>query len=243
MGEENVPDSARIMSAIDATWAPAEMALRDGWVLRRGAGGGKRVSAASGRGDIALAEAAMRDWNQQPMFRLIPSDEALDAELAARGYEVVDPVTLYVARVDTLTGEQSHIAAAYRCAFRPAVMEEIWDAGGIGPARRAIMDRVTGAKLFLMSRADDTPAGAAFVAVDGEVAMIHAIEVLPHLRRQGAARLLIEVAARFAEEHGAGWLALAVTDANGPANGLYRALGMHAAGQYHYRIHPEGNRA
>ena len=240
MGEENVPDSARIMGAIDATWAPAEMVERDGWTLRRGAGGGKRVSAASGQGDVALVETAMRDWGQQPMFRLIPEDEALDTELAARGYEVVDPVTLYAARAETLTGEQSHIAAAYRCAFRPAVMEEIWEAGGIGSARRAIMDRVSTPKCFLMSRADDTPAGAAFVAVDGEVAMIHAIEVFPHLRRQGAARLLIELAARLATEHGAGWLALAVTDANVPANALYQSLGMEAAGRYHYRVHPDG---
>ena len=45
-------------------------------------------------------------------------------------------------------------------------------------------------------------AGAAFAAVDGDVAMIQAIEVFTHLRRQGAARLLIELAARFALEQG-----------------------------------------
>ena len=241
MANENVPDSARIMAAIDATWAPAEMARHGGWVLRRGAGGGKRVSAASGHGDIDAAEAAMRGWGQDPMFRLIPSDGALDSDLSARGYALVDPVTLYAARAETLTGEQSHIAAAYRCAFRPAVMEEIWEAGGIGPARLAIMDRVPAPKLFLMSRADDTPAGAAFAAVDGDVAMIHAIEVFAHLRRQGAARLLVELAARFALEQGAGWLALAVTKANIPANALYGALGMAAVGAYHYRVHADGD--
>ena len=233
-------DSARIMAAIDATWTPAEIVHDAGWVLRRGAGGGKRVSAASGAGDIAVAENAMRAWGQVPMFSLIPEAQALDSELAGRGYGIVDPVALYAARASALVGEQSHIAAAYTCQFRPAVMEEVWAAGGIGPCRLAIMDGVQGVKTFLMSRADDTPAGAAFAAVDGNVAMIHAIEVYPHLRRKGAARLLIEGAARFAVENKAEWLALAVTKANAPANALYAALGMTVTGQYHYRVHPEG---
>ena len=239
----DLPDSARLMAAIDATWPPAVLDRRGGWVLRRGAGGGKRVSAASGSGDVALAEAAMRDWGQVPMFRLIPADRALDDELAGRGYRVVDPVALYAAPARALTGDQTHVAAAYTCQFRPAIMDEIWDIGGIGPARRAIMDRAPGAKAYLMSRAEDTPAGVAFVAVDGEVAMIHAIEVLGHLRRKGAGRLLIEAAARFALEHGADRLALAVTEANAPANALYASLGMAVAGRYHYRIAPEGGPA
>ena len=62
----DLPDSARLMAAIDATWPPAVLDRRGGWVLRRGAGGGKRVSAASGSGGVALAEAAMRDWGWVP---------------------------------------------------------------------------------------------------------------------------------------------------------------------------------
>ena len=69
--------------------------------------------------------------------------------------------------------------------------------------------------------------------------MIHAIEVLAPLRRKGAARLLMEGAARFAAEQGAAWLALAVTEANVPARGLYARLGMAEAGTYHYRIAPD----
>lgn len=230
------PDTARLMAALEATWPPAERQQVEGWTLRRGAGGGKRVSAASGTGDIARAEAAMRAWDQPRLFQLGPEDEALDAALAGRGYAVVDPVLFYVARAEDLIGEQSHLAAAYRCALRPAVMEEIWAKGGVGPARLAVMERVTLPSLFLMSRADDIPAGVAFVACDGEVAMIHAIEVLPQLRRQGAGVLLIELAARWALEQGAETLALAVTEANVAANTLYHRLGMTVAGRYHYRI-------
>lgn len=240
------PETARLLAAVDATWPAAETVERGGWRLRRGAGGGKRVSAASmagedgqdRHGDIAEAEAALRAWGQPPLFRLAAGDVALDHELAARGYELVDPVVLYAAPVDRLVGEGAHLAAVYRVEGLPAVLEEIWDAGGIGSARRAIMERVALPKTRLLSRADDIPCGAAFVAVDGEVAMIHAIEVLARLRRKGAARLLMEGAARFAAEHGAGWLTLAVTAANVPARQLYVRMGMAEAGGYHYRLAP-----
>ena len=115
-------------------------------------------------------------------------------------------------------------------------MEEIWAQGGIGPERLAIMDSVSAPKQLLLSRAGDRPAGAAFVGIDGDIAMIHAIEVLPHFRRMGSATLLLEVAARFASEHGAEWLSLAVTRANAGANALYKKHGMQECGAYHYRI-------
>ncbi len=253
MDATSIPDTARLMAALDATWPAAETVDRAGWRLRLGAGGGKRVSAASplgasaGLGDVAEAEAAMRAWGQPPLFRLTEGDAALDRSLdgalAARGYAPVDPTLLYAVPVARLAGEASHLAAVYRVEGLPAILEEIWEAGGIGPGRRAVMARVRLPKAQLLSRAGDVPCGAAFVAVDGEVAMVHAIEVLARLRRHGAARLLMEGAARFAAEHGAATLALAVTEANVPARGLYARLGMAEAGRYHYRIAPEATEA
>lgn len=236
------PDTARMMAAVDATWPAAESVDRGGWRLRRGAGGGKRVSAASplGSGNVAEAEAAMRAWDQEPLFRVTGADAALDRELAERGYRIIDPVILYAAPADALAGEDSHMAACYRVAGLPAILEEIWADGGIGPGRLAVMDRVALPKTRLLSRAGDAPCGAAFVAVDLEIAMIHAIEVLASHRRMGAARLLIEGAARFAADHGARWLTLAVAEANAPARALYDRLGMAETGRYHYRVSPDG---
>jgi len=234
------------MQAIDVTWPPAEMTRAGPFTLRHGAGGGKRVSAASAASGatpddaaIAKAEAAMRAWGQAPMFRLIPEDAALDAMLAARGCELIDPVALYAGPAAGLAGDAPHVASAYRAQFAPAAMHEIWDAGGIGPARRAVMERVAKPMSYLMTRASDRPCGAAFAAVDGDVAMIHAIEVRQSYRRQGKAALLIEAAARFALDHGAGWMTLAVTEANAPANALYAKLGMTITGRYHYRVAPD----
>lgn len=238
-----VPGPDRLMAAMDATWPAAEMMDFGGWRLRAGAGGGKRVSAASplGGGSIADAEAVMRNWGQVPLFRLTPADAECDRALEALGYRVLDPVVIYAGRVGPLSGEGSHMAACYRASFAPAIMQEIWAAGGIGPGRLAVMDRVTGLGVRLLSRAADTPCGVAFAAMDGEVAMIHAIEVLARWRRQGAGRLLVEGAARFAAEHGAEWLALAVAEANAPARALYDRLGMIEAARYHYRVAPEAS--
>ncbi len=62
---DSPPDAHRIMAAIDATWPPAEFRSAGSWLLRRGAGGGQRVSAASTTdqaADLAPAEAGMRAW-------------------------------------------------------------------------------------------------------------------------------------------------------------------------------------
>lgn len=240
-----LPDNARLMAAMDATWPAAGQMRAGGWLLRDGAGGGQRVSAASPADDatwrstLAEAEAAMQTRGQTPLFRLTPADGACDAALAAQDYRLHDPVVFYAAPAADLAGEGAHMAALCRAAFPPAIMEEIWADGGIGPGRLAVMTRAAGPAMRLLSRAGDSPCGVAFVAIDDDMAMVHAIEVAPRHRRRGAARLLMEGAARFALEHGAAWLTLAVTKANAPARTLYERLGMAEAGSYHYRIAPE----
>ncbi|MEL7464987.1 MAG: GNAT family N-acetyltransferase [Pseudomonadota bacterium] len=228
----------RLFRALDATWAPADIVERDGWRLRRGAGGGKRVSAASPLSSdaaIDVAEAAMGGWGQGPLFQLTPENGALDQALAERGYHVVDPTLIYATPTENLRVAGSEVAKVLRGGHRIALVEEIWAKGGIGPERLAVMDRVAGPKSFILARLGDRPGAVGFVAVDGEVAMVHAVETLPHQRRKGAARMLMAGAARFAHEAGATTLALAVTEANEGANALYRALGMTVAARYHYR--------
>ena len=228
----------RIFDALDATWTPAEIVDRDGWRLRRGLGGGKRVSAASQLSpdaDIDIAVDAMKAWGQGALFQLTPNEASLDEALEARGYAVVDPVFIYQSPVEPLLVEGSEVAKILRGDRRIALVEEIWEQGGIGSGRFAVMDRVNGPKSFILARLGDRPGAVGFVAVDGDFAMVHAIETLPHQRRKGAARMLMAGAARFAREAGATTLALAVTEANEPANALYRALGMTVAARYHYR--------
>ena len=235
----STPSTHRLMATIDATWPPAEYLEVGPWLLRRGNGGGQRVSAASTEdqsADFALAEQGMRAWGQTPLFRLTPDQALLDARLAEAGYAVKDPVALYAAPVASLADGNDETVQVFRVTSPLAMVDEIWARGGIGPGRRAVMTRPTGPCIALMARADDRPVGVAFVAVDNNIAMIHAIEVRPEHRRKGGGGLLIRGAASFAAEQDAAWLALAVTEANAPARALYERLGIALAGSYHYRI-------
>jgi ribosomal protein S18 acetylase RimI-like enzyme len=235
----NMPTIDRLMAAVDATWPPAEFRQIGPWLLRRGDGGGQRVSAASTtdqRAALASAEAGMRAWDQPPLFRITPDQTELDRRLAEAGYAVKDPVTLYAAPVAGLTDGSDETVKVFRVSAPLAIVDEIWLSGGIGPGRRAVMALPTGPRITLLARADDRPVGVAFVAVDSDIAMIHAIEVAPVHRRKGGGAILMRGAASFAAGHGAALLALAVTEANAPARALYEKLGMVRAGHYHYRI-------
>ncbi|HUF86279.1 MAG TPA: GNAT family N-acetyltransferase [Thermohalobaculum sp.] len=236
------PGTPRLMEAIDATWPPAEFAALGAWTLRRGAGGGQRVSAAStgdATADPGAAAEAMRAWGQAPLFRVGEGQAALDDRLAGAGYRRHDPVVLYAAPVAALADGRDETARVIRVRAPLAIVDEIWLGGGIGPGRRAVMDRAPDPKMTLLARASDRPAGVAFVGIDRDIAMIHAIEVVPAHRRLGAGEILLRGAASFAAEHGAAWLTLAVTEANATARALYAKLGMGLAGRYHYRLGAE----
>jgi GNAT superfamily N-acetyltransferase len=116
-----------------------------------------------------------------------------------------------------------------------AIMAEIWAKGGIGPQRLDVMARAQ-VKTGLLARWNEKPAGAAFVAVHDGIAMVHAVEVLEHQRRQGVAQWIMRRAAFWARDHGADTVSVLTTASNGAANALYQHLGFMPAGGYHYRI-------
>ena len=77
---------------IAATWPPAETVTRGPWTLRRGGGGGSRVSAATLDGpfaDLDGADAVMRGWGQRPLVMIRPGDTALDAALSSPSGQAV----------------------------------------------------------------------------------------------------------------------------------------------------------
>lgn len=234
----SLPEEPRLLEALEATWPAAAIHRAGGFLIREGKGGGKRVSAATpGAGplDIDTAIGAMRALGQTPLFMLRGMDTALDADLEARGFAIVDPVNLYAAPVDLIAAEVPRVTVFD--VWEPlAISAEIWAEAGIGPARLAVMHRVAGPRTALLSRLGQMPAGTAFVACDREVAMIHALEVRPEARRKGIAGQMMRHAANWAGRHGATHLALAVTQANAGANALYSSLGMQVVGQYHYRM-------
>ncbi|MGV8988217.1 MAG: GNAT family N-acetyltransferase [Cypionkella sp.] len=229
---------ADFAQTMEATWPPFATHRSGPWTIREGAGGGKRVSAASAEGDwhdtdIALAEAAMQALGQDPLFVIWPWDEALDAALAAKGYELIDPVLGYAAPVSAFETPPRMTTFPHWPPMQ--IARDIWAEGHIGPGRLAVMERASGPKTVILSRSHDKPSGTAFVAINDKTALIHAIEVRPDMRRKGAGRHLLSAAAQWAAHNGADRLALAVTTANTAARTLYASLGMQVVGQYHYR--------
>ena len=225
---------------VDGTWPAARYQRLGPFLLREGQGGGSRVSAASRIGevteaDVDAAEAAMQSMGQKRIFCLRPGDEALDAQLAARGYEVLDPVNIYACPVEQLTDIPIPRVTVFTLWEPLAIMREIWAQAGIGSERLAVKDRAEGPKTGLLLRHRDKPGGTGFVAIHEGVAMVHALEILPHQRRQGLGKWAMRGAAFWALDNGAHTLSVICTKANEGANALYRSLGMENVGEYHYR--------
>lgn len=233
-------DLEQLYEVVDQTWPAARRWLQDGWTLRDGQGGGKRVSAATlaaPDADIALAETAMRAMGQTPLFMIREGEAALDGALEALGYDVIDPVNMYLTRTSELTDIPIPPVTAFEIWEPLAIIAEIWAKGGIGPARMDVMHRAAH-KTALLARWNEQPGGVAFAAIHDAVCMVHAVEILEHQRKQGVAGWLMRRAAFWAQAQGATQVAVLCTKANEGANRLYQTLGFAHVGAYHYRRSP-----
>ena len=232
-----------LWDAIDATWAAPQTSRSGPFLLREGQGGGQRVSAATADGtpdatQIAEAASAMRALGQRPLFMVRGDQTEFDQRLQDEGYDINDPVVVMTAPIDRVAQDGPPPVTAFPIWPPLQIMCEIWDEGGIGPARRAIMAGSVDPKTAILGRARDRAAGCAFVAVHRGIAMMHALEVVTALRRQGTARNMSLAAADWGRRHGADMFAILTTRENAPAQGVYASLGMVPVEQYHYRQDP-----
>lgn len=233
-------------ATIRATWPPESVARVGPFDLGQGAGGGNRVSAArlhdplSDGAEVtaeqvdAVAEAQIAGGTE-PLFMVFGWQEALDACLERAGYAIRDETVILSAPTASMA-EAPPPVSCFEIWPPLAVQEEIWAEGGVGPARLAVMERVEAPKTSLFGRIEDRPAGTAFIAVHGALAMLHALEVAPSARRKGLARLMMRAAAAWAGDHGATDFSVLVTRANQPAQRLYASMGLEAVESYHYRV-------
>ncbi|WP_240558614.1 GNAT family N-acetyltransferase [Paracoccus contaminans] len=228
-----------IAAAWQATWPAADHAQIGGFRVGRGMGGGGRVSAARAIGpwdaaDIPAVEGQHAAWDQPPLFSVDDADSALAAALQAQGYQASDPTLILHCPVERLAGGAIPPVTAIEAWPPLAIQRVLWAEAGIGPARQAVMERAYAPKAAILGRIEDRAAGAAFAAVHGPVAMLHALAVLPRWRRKGLGAWMMRRAARFAARHDAAVLVLAVSEANGAARALYDAAGFERLARYHY---------
>lgn len=211
--------SRALLDRMEPTWPPARLWREGPWTMRDGAGGGGRVSAATLDGE---------DDGATPPFVMLREGEAtLDARLAAAGHVIDDTVVLYEAPVETLAGDSASLPEW------PPSNDTVgmWGRSGkVGPSRLAVMERCLCPKAVIACEG-----GAGFVAVNGDLAVLHALEVADTHRRRGLARDLLRGVALWAAGQGAERLALVVSEDNVPARALYENAGMQECGRYHYR--------
>ena len=233
------PSPDALFATIDATWPAVRTVEAGAWRVREGGVGGSRVSSATTgdeEAELAPMEAAQAALGQPALVRLRGDQARLDARLAEAGYVEKDPTNIRLAPVERVAAGELPRVRVFAVEFPPLVIQrEMWAEGGIGPERVAIMERAPGPKTALLGRSNGTPAGTGFVAVHGDIAMLHALEVRGTMRRQGAALNMMRGAARWAQDHGARWITVLVTQQNAAANALYERLEMDLVGHYLYR--------
>lgn len=235
--------TSALYAASEATWPPLRSFSHGSFTLRDGAGGGKRVSAATldapdgwDAAGISDAARAMHALGQDALFMLREGEDAFDQALAAAGYDVIDPVNLYAIDPAKLTDVPIPRVTTFAIWEPLAIMRDIWAEGGIGPARLEVMNRAKGPKTAILGRINDQPAGTTFVAMHGGIAVLHALEIREHHRRKGLATWMMRAAALWAVAQNARHLAVLCVRENAAANALYQRLGFAPAGTYHYRI-------
>lgn len=236
------PSVHRLYDVLDRTWPPAHFLQIGLFKVRRGDGGGQRVSAASLRGDgfelgdIHAVVKAMDALGQPNLFMIRDGDDKLDAALADQGYRIKDPVTLFAGSAVMLAKYDKKGLAVIDASEPIAIMSEIWEERGIGKGRRDVMRRAPSPKASFLGRKEDRPAGVAYVGCDDNIAMLHALEVLPEMRRKRLALQMMGATSAWALRNGADTFSLVVVTSNAAACGLYRKIGMVEVGNYHYRI-------
>ncbi|MEL7346438.1 MAG: GNAT family N-acetyltransferase [Pseudomonadota bacterium] len=248
-GGPPVIDPLRFAVASHRTWPAAEILGETdpaGWILRfsEEAAGSRANSACVSRpvpdiaAAIAAAEAAYRARGRVPRFQLWPGQEAVDEALTARGYTAYDRSLLMVRAVAEPWEPDPPGCVAVEVRTPLAALEAVWEAGGVGPARQAVIARARVPVARFLGRVDMAPAGAVAAMVDGEIAVTQALWVDPACRGRGMARCLMGAVHGFAVQTGAAVMAHAVVADNASAIRLYEGLGFHAFGAYHYAKAP-----
>ena len=225
-------------------WPAGETLVVDGWLWRYSGGGSQRANSVSalsydGRDverTIDAIEALYRAHGAPVRFQVgfpLSQPDDLDQRLAARGYEIHDPVT-------TLLKPVAPIAAPAEVVRRDAPSDG-WLAvymANVTPDRRpfamAILERVPGPRVFAEVVRDGAVIATALGVFHENTVIAECVGTASTARRQGAAATVMRALESWGAGLGAHTIGLQAVTTNMPAQGLYAALGYVPAGTYHY---------
>ena len=119
------------------------------------------------------------------------------------------------------------------------MQKNIWEQGEIERNRVAVMKRAEYAKTRLLMRWNNHTAGTAYIGIHNEIAMVHALEILPSQRLKGVGAIAMRNAAMWALAQNTPYISFICTKENKATNALYTSLRMLLVGGCYYRIKEE----
>jgi N-acetylglutamate synthase len=256
-----VADSALLIEQLAASaWPAAIVQLVDGWLLRHTPAVARRRSnsalpppaaaeatAAQRAHILDLAERFYARHNQATVVQVSPAElhDALDSELAMRGYRRQAPTFVLTAPIDRVLGGQGATSVAVTVAETASPR---WQAAWAAVEGRA---DATATGQLVLSRIGP-PAGYVTATGDGDIGVlavgmlvvergwagVFCMATRPQVRRRGIATAVLRCGARWAASRGARQLYLQVEENNLAAVQLYTRLGFQPSHHYHYRVAP-----
>lgn len=228
------PDHLR--AALAASWPAVEQADIGGFRIGRrdAASAARRIGLLDGAAcalgpwdadDLEAAIARAGAWGQPAGFHVTQDQQSLHSTLLARGFTQQRDLRIMSAPIRALTDQPPPPLAAFALWPPLAIQRDLWSEALIPPDQQAVMARVTVPHTALLGRVNDRAAGVGFAAASGPVAVVHALQTMPGLRRLGVAGWMLRQAGLWAAEQGAEHLVLMVDRENRPAIALFETLG------------------
>lgn len=237
-------------AGLNASAPPAQWWI-DGWLVRAWPGKARRARCVNALAPgllplserLAAAERVCAEQGVPLIFRITPFTQpaSLEAELVARGFQVVDPTLVLVlpqlqgllpgpipADVQLLPLDSETFAEAV------GALRATPPAQRLGHAQRMLQSPVPHRALALRSRADGRVLACAQMALEPPWVGLYDVFTHPDARNRGFARLLCEHLLSQSLSLGATSAYLQVDAANDPALAVYRRLGFGPGYGYHY---------
>jgi N-acetylglutamate synthase len=234
-------------------WPSFETQLAGGWILRFAKGYSKRANAATPlipgvTLEDELIDHVVAQYEAQrirPCFRLtsLQADD-VDARLAARGFEEIEPTFGMVAE---LAGHEAVELESDRAVRIDTRVDPRWVRGaaksyGGDKADDAllieIVSRIRQPTAFATLDLDDEPVAWGLAVVERGYVGLYDVVVSPDLRGLGLARTVTTELMTWGRRHGAKRAYLQVREENEVARTLYRSLGFSDAYRYTHRVQP-----
>lgn len=241
MAEARLPEM-NVDLLVHQAWPAWEQHVHDGWILRHAGGVTKRANSVLPLGvpaDLGAAIAAAESYYAERGLPCVFSmgqgaTAGLDAELAARGYALVDPTVVMVGTAGPAPSQASPEVRIEDAPW-PGWLETWWAVDGRFGEGMDTAERICAGTpaWYAAIEEDGVPVAVGRGVPQGDTLGIYCMATLPRARRRGLARGVLRA---LMGRGGATSAYLVVTEANRAAQALYRGEGFGVRGGYHYRV-------